>query len=103
MACHCSWVRNELQGLNCKCASEQAALWGIGGDLSDELRREEESEPRWLEWCQHCVELWLPDIWTVLLCEEEVPKSKLSPLCLLGSQSVFLAAVNLEEDSCVLW
>lgn len=49
------------------------------------------------------MELWLLDIWTVPLCKEEVPKSKLSPLCLLGSQSVWPVVVDLEEGSCVLW
>lgn len=38
------------------------------------------------------MELQLSDFGTVPLCGKEVPKSKLSPLCLIGSQSVFLSA-----------
>lgn len=51
------------------------------------------------------MELWLPDFWTVPLCGKEVPKSKLSPLCSIGSRSVFLsanlAAVDLERRAAV--
>lgn len=51
------------------------------------------------------MELWLPDFWTVPLCGKEVPQSKLSPLCLIGSQFGFLAAnlaaVDLERRAAV--
>lgn len=62
-----------------------------------ELRREEESEARWLEWSFSSG--------TVPLFGKEVPKNKLSPLCLIGNQSVFLsanlAAVDLERRAAV--